>query len=110
MDKILIENDLKEVLNLLNIINEEDTEGLSSETKKQQWGGVYYDKLSHESIGKTVSKIQNEAYRLFGSTNALYPSVWPSIANMQKELISLCIDFCKGKHNAQKGLSYIRWD
>ena len=104
MDNILIENDLEEVLNLLNIINEEDTEGLSSETKKQQWGGVYYDKLSHESIGKTVSKIQNEASRLFGSTNALYPSVWPSIANMQKDLISLCVDFCKGKHNAQKGL------
>ena len=102
MDKILVEHDLKEVLNLLNVINDVDEEGLSVDATEQRWGGIYYDK--NKGIGKHLAKIQNEAYRLFGSTNALYPSVWPSVANMQKELISLCVDFCKGEQNVQKGI------
>ena len=100
----LIEQSSNEVLRLLDLINEKDTEDLSSEATKQRWGGIYYDKESNESIGKTVAKIQNEAFRLFGSTNALYPTVWPSIANMQTDLIKLCISFCKGQHDAQKGI------
>ena len=100
----LIEQSSNEVLRLLDLINEKDTEDLSSEATKQRWGGIYYDKESNESIGKTVAKIQNEAFRLFSSTNALYPTVWPSIANMQTDLIKLCISFCKGQHDAQKGI------
>ena len=48
----LIEQSSNEVLRLLDLINEKDTEDLSSEATKQRWCGIYYDKVKWMSKRK----------------------------------------------------------
>ena len=67
-------------------------------TDKHAWGGIYH---LNGVLGKHISTLQSKAFSALGSSNALYPSVWPSVTVMQSELLTYCIRAVNGGTEAR---------
>ena len=65
------------------------------------WGGIY---SANSDLGTTLSELQAAAFKELGSSNALYPGVWPSVATMQAELLAWCLRLLNGEGTPSCGL------
>ena len=57
-------------------------------------GGIYHGETSTHDI--ELGDLQSEAMKLFSSTNALYPGVFPGIRKFESEIISMVVHMCGG--------------
>ena len=57
-------------------------------------GGIYHGETDESDIA--LSTIQAEGMKLFSSTNALYPGVFPGIRKFESEIVSMVVDMMGG--------------
>jgi sphinganine-1-phosphate aldolase len=57
-------------------------------------GGIYHSEKSKHDI--ELHEIQSKAMKLFSSTNALYPGVFPGIRKFESEIISMVVSMMGG--------------
>ena len=59
-------------------------------------GGIYHG--DHDEDGEALAKVQSEAMRLFSSTNALYPGVFPGVRKFEAEIVAMVVDMLGGSN------------
>jgi hypothetical protein len=57
-------------------------------------GGIYHSEKEADDIA--LHDLQSEAMKLFSSTNALYPGVFPGIRKFESEIIAMVVDMMGG--------------
>lgn len=89
---------MRVALENLLVLRDADVAGASADDLVKRWGGIYYEKQHDQhGVGAALSELQAAAFKEFGSTNALYPATWPSVATMQAELIAYVVKLVGGE-------------
>ncbi len=73
---------------------------LLNELRKRKVGDIQWDKGKAFCLvyhpGEEIAQTVREAYNLFFYENALNPAAFPSLRNMESEVVSMCADLFRG--------------
>ena len=64
----------------------------------RQWGGIYHD------VDSELTRLQSRVWAAYNSTNALYPTVFPSLRKFESELVSSVVGIVHGHQCGAVGL------
>jgi hypothetical protein len=67
------------VAEILRITDDQVESDFSKYDRNQRWGGVYHTVALHEETD--IERLQTELFKRYNSTNALYPSIFPSVSH-----------------------------
>jgi hypothetical protein len=84
----------EETMASMAALQAKDKQPIAIGSGNRPWGGIY---AADSELGTTIASLQAETYAAFGSSNALYPQVWPSLVVMQAELLQYSIRLLNGE-------------